>query len=98
MEEILRVWDEDDVDEEEIIEFQRRSPELVTHTDGDTVIRDRDGSSPNGFMNEDKYDGLNSGQQRQRNTIGGKIGLFYETGSIFVAFFGLVRLFNMPRQ
>ena len=81
-----------EADEEEIIEFQaqQRSPESVSHTYGDTAIRDRDEASQNGFMNGDRYGDLNL--QRQRNTSSGRTGLYYETGSIFFAFLGLVRL------
>ena len=95
MEEILSVWDEDDVDEDEIIEFQRGSPEteseLISYADGGGVITNRDESSKNGYVNATGLDDLSYGHQRQRSLRSEKIGLYCETGCILLAFFGLVR-------
>ena len=93
MEELLSIWDEDDVDEDEIIEFRRRPPELAR-----TAEHDRDESSQNGYMNGSGYGDLLPRQQEDKtkaqhgSAIGEKKGLYCETGCVLLAFFGLVRI------
>ena len=93
MEEILSNGDEDDVEEDEIIEFQQKPPELAR-----TAEHDRDEPSQNGNMNGSGYGDLLPHQQEDKtkaqhgSAIGEKKGLYCETGCVLLAFFGLVRI------